>query len=51
MNNVQGRMVTHLVVLTSVFVILFGIRGSAYMINPIQLAAIITMTVLLLPSA
>ena len=33
----------------SIFVILFGIRGSAYIINPILLAAVITITVLPIP--
>lgn len=40
----------YLVALASVFVILSGIRGSAYIINPILLAAIITITVLPVPS-
>jgi predicted PurR-regulated permease PerM len=34
----------------SIFVILFGIRGSASIINPILLAAVITITVLPVPS-
>jgi len=50
MNNPQGRLVIYLVALASVFVILFGIRASAYIINPILLAAVITITVLPVPS-
>lgn len=40
----------YLVGAASIFVILFGIRGSAYIINPILLAAVITITVLPVPS-
>jgi AI-2 transport protein TqsA len=50
MNNIQGRLVIYLVGAASIFVILFGIRGSASIINPILLAAVITITVLPLPS-
>jgi len=50
MNNPQGRLVIYLVASASVFVILFGIRASAYIINPILLAAVITITVLPVPS-
>jgi len=50
MNNLSGRLVIFLVGLASIFVILFGIRGSASIINPILLAAIITITVLPIPS-
>lgn len=50
MNNLQGRLVVYLVGLAAIFVILFGIRGSAYIINPILLAAVITITVLPIPS-
>lgn len=50
MNNVQGRLVIYLVGAASIFVILFGIRGSASIINPILLAAVITITVLPVPS-
>jgi AI-2 transport protein TqsA len=42
--------VIYLVGAASIFVILFGIRGSAYIINPILLAAVITITVLPVPS-
>lgn len=50
MENLQGRLVIFLVGLASIFVILFGIRGSASIINPILLAAVITITVLPVPS-
>ncbi len=50
MNNLSGRLVVYLVGLASIFVILFGIRGSAYVINPILLAMVITITVLPVPS-
>src|SRR5512144_2964200 len=50
MNNVPGRLVIYLVAAASIFVILFGIRGSASIINPILLAAVITITVLPVPS-
>jgi len=49
-DNLQGRLVTYLIGLASIFVILFGIRGSASIINPILLAAVITITVLPVPS-
>lgn len=49
MNNVPGRLVVYLVALASIFVILFGIRGSASIINPILLAAVITIAVLPIP--
>ncbi len=50
MNNLSGRLVVYLVGGAAIFVILFGIRGSAYIINPILLAAVITITVLPIPS-
>ncbi|RPI33918.1 MAG: AI-2E family transporter [Chloroflexota bacterium] len=50
MNNLSGRLVIYLVGVASIFVILFGIRGSASIINPILLAAVITITVLPVPS-
>ena len=50
MNNLNGRGVIYLVALASIFVILFGIRGSASILNPILLAAVITITVLPVPS-
>jgi AI-2 transport protein TqsA len=51
MNNGRGRGVIYLVGLASIFLILFGIRGLASIINPILLAAVITITVLPLPGA
>jgi AI-2 transport protein TqsA len=50
MNNIQGRLVIYLVGAAAIFLILFGIRGSAYIINPILLAVVITITVLPVPS-
>ena len=49
MKNLSGRLVIYLVGAASVFVILFGIRSSASIINPILLAAVITITVLPVP--
>ena len=48
-NNLSGRGVVYLVAAASFFVILFGIRGSADILNPILLAAVITITVLPIP--
>lgn len=50
MNKAQGRLVIYLVAAASVFLILFGIRSSASIINPILLAVVITITVLPVPS-
>ncbi len=50
MNNLSSRLVIYLVGGAAFFVILFGIRGSADIINPILLAAVITITVLPIPS-
>jgi predicted PurR-regulated permease PerM len=50
MNNVSGRLVIYLVTIASLFVILLGIRASASIINPILLAAVITITILPVPS-
>ena len=50
MNNVPGRLLIYLVGAASIFVILFGIRASATIINPILLAAVITVAVLPVPS-
>ena len=50
MNNLPGRLVVYLAGGASIFVILFGIRGSASIINPILLAMVITITVLPVPS-
>ena len=50
MNKLSDRLVVYLVGGAAIFVILFGIRGSAYIINPILLAIVITITVLPVPS-
>jgi AI-2 transport protein TqsA len=50
MNNLSSRLVVFLVGGAAFFVILFGIRGLADIINPILLAAVITITVLPIPS-
>ncbi len=50
MNNQSGRLVILLVGLASIFVVLFGIRGTASIINPILLAVVITITVLPIPA-
>jgi AI-2 transport protein TqsA len=50
MNNLSNRLVVYLVGGAAIFVILFGIRASASVINPILLAAVITITVLPVPS-
>ena len=49
MNNLSGRLVIYLVGLASIFLILFGIQGTASIINPILLALVITITVLPIP--
>ena len=46
MGELSGRLVIYLVGAASIFLILFGIRASAYIINPILLAIVITITVL-----
>jgi AI-2 transport protein TqsA len=50
MNNMSSRLVMYLVAGAAIVLILFGIRGSASIINPILLAAVITITVLPVPS-
>jgi len=50
MINRPNQLVVYLIGGAAIFVILFGIRGSAYIINPILLAAVITITVLPIPS-
>jgi predicted PurR-regulated permease PerM len=49
MNNLSNRLVIYLVGAAAIFVILFGIRGSASVLNPIFLAVVITITVLPVP--
>jgi len=48
--GIEGRLVISLVGMAAFFVILFGIRDSASIINPILLALVITITVLPVPS-
>ncbi len=50
MNNLKGRGIIYMVGIASLFVILFGVRSSASILNPILLAAVITITVLPIPS-
>jgi predicted PurR-regulated permease PerM len=50
MDNTRYKLVIYLVGAASIFLILFGIRASAYIINPILLAVVITITVLPVPS-
>lgn len=50
MNSIPNRLVIYLIGFASIFIILFGIRSSASIINPILLAMVITITVLPLPS-
>ncbi len=49
MDNVRYRIVIYLVAIASFFIILFGIRESAEVLNPILLAAVITIVVLPIP--
>jgi AI-2 transport protein TqsA len=49
MDNIKGRGVIYLVAFASIFVVLSGIRASASILNPILLAAVITITVLPIP--
>lgn len=49
MNNIPGRLVICLVAGAAIFVILFGIRASASIINPILLATVIIIKILLIP--
>src|SRR5512134_2824403 len=49
-NDVRENLVIYLVGLASIFLILWGIRASASIINPILLAVVITIMVLPVPS-
>ncbi len=49
MKELSGRLVIYMIGAACIFVILFGIRASASIINPILLAAVITITVLPIP--
>lgn len=51
MNTQYGRLVVYLVGIAAAFVILFGLRGMAPIINPILLAGVITITALPVPGA
>lgn len=50
MSNQSSRLAVALVAIASVFVIMFGIKATAVILNPILLALVITITVLPLPS-
>ena len=50
MDNPSFRLAIYLVGIACVFVILFGIRETASIVNPILLAVVITITVLPIPS-
>lgn len=50
MSNQSSRLAVFLVAIASVFIIMFGIRASAVILNPILLAMVITITVLPLPN-
>lgn len=49
MNDQSGRLAFYLVGIASIFVIMFGIRETAPIINPILLALVITITALPIP--
>jgi predicted PurR-regulated permease PerM len=49
MNQLSGRLPLYLVSLAAVFIVLFGIRATAPILNPILLAMVITITVLPIP--
>ncbi len=49
MDNLSSRLVVYLVGFASIFIILFGIREAAIILNPILLAMVITITVLPVP--
>lgn len=49
MGNLSNRLVLYLIGLASIFIILFGIRATAPILNPILLAIVITITVLPVP--
>jgi len=50
LENTPSRLVIYLVAIASIFLILFGVRAAATIINPILLAMVITITVLPIPS-
>ncbi len=49
MNKFSGRLPIYLVSLAAIFIVLFGIRATAPILNPILLAMVITITVLPIP--
>ena len=49
MNKFSGRLPIYLVSLAAIFILLFGIRATAPILNPILLAMVITITVLPIP--
>jgi predicted PurR-regulated permease PerM len=49
MNKLSGRLPIYLVSLAALFIVLFGIRATAPILNPILLAMVITITVLPIP--
>ena len=49
MDNPSNRLVIYLVALASIFIVMFGIRETASIINPILLASVITIAVLPIP--
>ena len=49
MNKFSGRLPIYLVSLAALFIVLFGIRATAPILNPILLAMVITITVLPIP--
>jgi predicted PurR-regulated permease PerM len=49
MNNLSNRLPIYLVSLAAIFIVLFGIRATAPILNPILLAMVITITVLPIP--
>ena len=49
MNKFSGRLPIYLVSLAAIFIVLFGIRATAPILNPILLAIVITITVLPIP--
>jgi predicted PurR-regulated permease PerM len=49
MNQLSGRLPLYLVSMAAIFIVLFGIRATAPILNPILLAMVITITVLPIP--
>lgn len=49
MGKLSGRLPIYLVSLAAIFIVLFGIRATAPILNPILLALVITITVLPIP--